>query len=115
MARDARGNQVWRNDPVYVRRREALKRKAKAEGLPCALCKGKLGPIRFDVDQHHPLVFNADHVVPVAVAIAQGLSPKQAVRGELLVSHGTCNKRRQAKTLDELRVPAADPVVTVEW
>lgn len=115
MARDARGNQVWRNDPVYVRRREALKRKAKAEGLPCALCKGRLGPIRFDVGQHHPLVFNADHVVPVAVAIAQGLSAKQALRGELIPSHFTCNAKRQAKPLEELRAPAADPIITVEW
>lgn len=115
MARDARGNQVWRNDPVYVRRRDALKRKARAEGLPCALCKGRLGPIRFDVGQHHPLAFNADHVVPVAVAIAQGQSAKHAVRGELIPCHGRCNKSRQAKAIEELRVPAADPVVTVEW
>ena len=48
-------------------RRKAARRYAAA-GAPCALCGGRLGPIRYDQPRNHlfPLSLSIDEVKPVA-------------------------------------------------
>ncbi len=54
---------TWRNDREYVKRREALRRKARTTNAPCWLC-GE--PFDWTVEWKHPLSFTADHVKPIA-------------------------------------------------
>lgn len=52
-----------RNDHSYVKRRDALKRKAQTNNWPCHLC-GQ--PIAWDADYRDKLAFTADHIDAVA-------------------------------------------------
>jgi hypothetical protein len=82
-----------RNDHSYVKRRDALKRKARAGNWPCHLCRGDKGPILYDEDYRHPLSFTADHIDAVAAG--------GRMLGQLAPAHRSCNSKRQAKPLDE--------------
>lgn len=103
----------YRNDREYVKRRDALRRQAQAYGLPCSICLGAEGPILFDVDRNHPLTFEADHVTPVSVAMAMGMSQARAQRGELRPAHRVCNQRRGNKADPDPGRLESD--VEVEW
>lgn len=89
------------NDVAYVKRREALKRKAKRDGDVCWLC-GK--PFDFDLPYLHPMAFSADHVE----AIANG----GKLLGELMPAHRGCNSSRGKKrTVEQI----SQPVTTETW
>lgn len=66
---------------AYRRERERLRRKARAEDMPCAWC-GR--PIDYDAESNAPDSFTADH--PVAVARGGAL-----VGQELEPFHRRCN------------------------
>ena len=74
---------TYRNDTEYVKRREALRRKAKKHNLPCWLCHE---PIDFNAEWKHPLSFTADHVQ----AVANG----GHMLGELKPAHRSCNSKK---------------------
>lgn len=82
-----------RNDHEYTKRRDALKRRAKANNSPCHLCKGSKGPILYDADYRDPLSFTADHVDAVAAG--------GKMLGVLMPAHRTCNSSRGNKTIEE--------------
>ena len=103
----------YRNDREYVKRRDALRRRALSYGLPCAICLGAEGPILFDVDRNHPLTFEADHEIPVSVAMAMGMSQARAQRGKLRPSHRVCNQSRGNKPDPDPNRLASD--IEVEW
>lgn len=95
------------NDRQYVARTKALKRWARANGVPCALC-GK--PFDWSIkDYRHPMSFTADHVH----AMARG----GALLGPLRPAHRRCNSARQAGDRDgvQVRVPVTKPVTSRVW
>lgn len=101
-----------RNDHEYTKRRDALKRKAKASNSPCHLCKGAKGPILYEEDYRHPLSFTADHVD----AVGNG----GRMLGLLMPAHRTCNSSRGKKQLEEFldaqaRKRVAKPRTTRSW
>ena len=48
--------------------RRKYRARFKAMGAPCGICKGRLGPIRYDEpsDAEHPLSFVIDEIKPVS-------------------------------------------------
>lgn len=68
---------------AYRTAAEALRRKAKRQGLTCWLC-GE--PFDWSLPYTHPRAFTADHVAP----LARGGS----ARGPLRPAHRSCNSRR---------------------
>ena len=69
---------------AYKRRREALKRRVRTEGLACHVC-GE--PIDVTLPRTHRMSFTADHITP----LARG---GHLVRNELKPAHLSCNSRR---------------------
>ena len=93
-----------RNDHTYVKRRDALRRRAYKADAPCHLC-GR--PIDWDAHYLDPWAFTADH----EDAVAAGGS----MHGKLLPAHRRCNSSRGKRTIDEYvdRAPqAVTPTVT---
>lgn len=91
-----------RNDHSYVQKRDALKRKAKKENLPCWLCDEL---IDWDADWTSPMAFTADHVDPVAAG--------GSMTGELAVAHRSCNSRKGAKV--DYQVSVTKPETRRQW
>lgn len=91
----------YRNDHSYVKRRDALRRRAKRLGLPCWLCGY---PFDFTLDYRDPMAFTADHIHAVAAG--------GSMTGELRPAHRSCNSRRGVG-----RVPKAvpKPVTARDW
>lgn len=77
-----------RNDASYIRKRDALKRHARANDAPCHLCSR---PIDYEAKYPAPLSFTADHVEAVAAG--------GHMLGELRPAHARCNSRRGKKDL----------------
>lgn len=92
-----------RNDHTYVKRRDALKRRARKLDLPCHLCGN---PFDWSLDWKHPMAFTADHVDPVATG--------GSMTGPLLPAHRSCNSRRQTKPLHEVTKPR-EPKHSRDW
>lgn len=83
----------------------------KAMNAPCAICRGKFGPIRYDQpsDAKHPLSFVIDEIRPVSRWREFGYdSPEAAARdwNNLQPAHYCCNAAKGAKVgfhVDEMR------------
>lgn len=88
-------------DHSYRKRTAVLRRRVKAEALPCWLC-GR--PIDLDLPWTHRLSFTADHVDP--------LGKGGKLLGELRPAHRSCNSARGAKRAAE-NVPR--PTTTRQW
>lgn len=83
----------------------ALRRKHrarfKAQGAPCGICGGRLGPIRYDQpsDAKHPLSFVIDEIRPVSRWREFGYSsPEEAAQdwSNLQPAHYCCNAAKGA-------------------
>ena len=106
---------TWRNDPRYVKQREALKRQYKAKNIPCQAC-GQ--PFNWDLEDRrahpdywkHPLSFTADHIVAVNAGgkMAPGLN---GLRG----LHRGCNSRRGDGTREAAHEPVKQPHTSRQW
>jgi 5-methylcytosine-specific restriction endonuclease McrA len=92
-----------RNDHGYVVKREALKRWARENNEPCALCSR---PFDFDLDWFHPMSFTADHVTPI--------SRGGSLLGPLQPAHRACNSRRGNRDLADVRRVQA-PRTSRQW
>lgn len=71
-------------------------------GAECGICKGRLGPIRYDEpsDAKHPLSFVIDEVRPVSRWRAYGYASAEAAAQDwnnLQAAHWICNARKGAK------------------
>ena len=84
----------------------ALRRKYrarfKAMGAPCGICKGILGPIRYDEpsDAKHPLSFVVDEIRPVSLWRRFGYDSPAAAASDwnnLQAAHYCCNQRKGAR------------------
>lgn len=93
-----------RNDRTYVRRRDALKKRARAADSPCHLCGG---PIDWDADYRDKRAFTADHVMAVGAG--------GSMHGELLPAHRSCNSRRGKKQLDVYVDSRPERIAPTTW
>lgn len=99
---------TYRNDPAYVRKREALKRQCRRNNTPCAYC-GK--PFNWELEGtknywKHPQSFTANHIT----AVANGGS----MTGDLEPMHRACNSRLGKKDRSTLTKPA-QPRTSRQW
>ena len=70
-------------------RRNALRKRVRAMGLPCALC-GR--PIDYSLPAGHPMSYELDEIVPVS----KGGSPYDIENVQ--PAHRICNQRKSNKT-----------------
>lgn len=112
-------NKVWKQTVAVVR--EA----GRGAGLPCAICRGALGPIDYrtreeaDADAratgewwlvgaHRPLGLSVDHIVPHAAGGTDTIDNAQQ-------AHAVCNSRAQDKGRTRARRDAAERPVNGYW
>lgn len=88
------------NDHEYTKRRDALRRRAKREGIPCWLCHEQ---IDWDVPWKHARSFTADHV--------DSLANGGSLYGDLRVAHRGCNSRRGRGT----QVAGSALETSIDW
>ena len=86
--------------------RRKMRARFMAQGAPCAICRGRLGPIRYDQpsDPGHPLSFVIDEVRPVSRWREFGYASPQAAAQDpenLAPAHRVCNALKSAKTQKE--------------
>lgn len=79
--------------------RSAQRRRLRSMGLPCAICKGARGPIRYDQpsDHMHPLSFVIDERVPVSRWREFGYASPEACAldpSNQRPAHWICNAQR---------------------
>ena len=92
------GNPRYKNGNFRRKARE----KFKAQGAPCGICGGRLGPIRYDepADADHPLSFVIDEIRPVSRWRLFGYdSPEAAAQDpdNLQAAHRCCNAKKGAR------------------
>lgn len=82
--------------------RRKMRARFKARGDPCHICRGRLGPIRYDEpsDAAHPLSFVIDEIKPISRWREFGYeSPAAAARDveNLAPAHYCCNAKKSNK------------------
>ena len=87
--------------------RRKYRARLKAQGGPCGICRGRLGPIHYDEpsDPQHPLSFVVDEIRPVSRWREFGYdSPEAAAQDwdNLQAAHYCCNQAKSNKTMIEL-------------
>ena len=102
------------NNPRYQNGNLRRKNRAriKAAGGPCGICRGALGPIRYDQpsDARHPLSFVIDEIHPVSKWREFGYDSPEAAAADfdnLQAAHWICNARKGAKTGSSAKQVAA--------
>lgn len=101
--------------------RRKYRARFKAQGAPCGICGGRLGPIRYDEpsDAKHPLSFVIDEIRPVSRWRQFGYaSPEAAARdwSNLQAAHFCCNQAKSNRVPEDR--PAAKSKINLldgEW
>ena len=97
--------------------RRKYRARFKAQGAPCGICRGRLGPIHYDEpsDAQHPLSFVIDEIRPVSRWREFGYdSAEESARDwtNLQAAHWCCNaakgNRFQADRVVQRRIFASD-------
>lgn len=83
--------------------RRKYRARLKAQGGPCGICGGRLGPIHYDEpsDAQHPLSFVIDEIRPVSKWREFGYESPQAAAQDwnnLQPAHYCCNAAKSNKT-----------------
>ena len=101
-------NPRWKNGNL----RRKYRARFKAMNAPCAICRGRLGPIHYDEpsDGAHPLSFVIDEIIPISKAARFGYESKAAAAQDwnnLQPAHRICNSQKGNKiNFDSSRVQA---------
>lgn len=79
--------------------RRKYRARFRAMDAPCGICKGRLGPIRYDQpsDSQHPLSFVIDEIKPVSRYREFGYDSKEAAAQDwnnLQAAHYCCNQAK---------------------
>lgn len=92
------------SNPRYANGSKRRKNRAriKAMGMPCGICRGRLGPIHYDEpsDCRHPLSFVVDEIKPVSRWKEFGYSSARACAEDfdnLQPAHYICNQMKSNK------------------
>lgn len=88
-------------------RRRAYRKRFAAMGAPCGICRGRLGPIRYDEpsDSAHPLSFAIDEIKPVSRWKQFGYDSARAAAEDwdnLQAAHYYCNALKSNKLVCEM-------------
>lgn len=99
--------------------RVKLRARMKAMDCPCGICKGRLGPIRYDQKScpKNPLSFVIDEIIPVCKWQEYGYSSREAVAldpNNLQAAHYCCNAAKGAK-VGEKKIVSKISVVSADW
>ena len=86
--------------------RRKMRQRFRAEGAPCGICRGALGPIRYDQpsDSAHPLSFVIDEARPVSRWREFGYASARAAAEDpenLQPAHWVCNAAKSDKILSK--------------
>ena len=101
--------------------RRKYRARLKAQGGPCGICRGRLGPIHYDEpsDPAHPLSFVVDEIHPVSRWREFGYgSPEEAAQdwNNLQAAHYCCNQAKSNRTMNELnRAVNKINIIDGEW
>lgn len=95
----------------------------RAMGMPCGICKGRLGEIHYDEpsDSKHPLSFVIDEIHPVSRYREFGYSSPEAAAQDwnnLQAAHYFCNAAKSNKTTEEMekkKIKRQENVPDGEW
>ena len=84
--------------------RRKYRQRFKAMNAPCGICKGRLGPIKYDEpsDSQHPLSFVIDEIKPVSKWRLFGYDSPQAAAQDwtnVQAAHWACNAQKSDKIL----------------
>ena len=100
----ANRNGTSKTNPRYANGNLRRKHRArlKAQGGPCGICRGRLGPIHYDEpsDAAHPLSFVVDEIRPVSKWREFGYSSPAAAAQDwnnLQAAHYICNQQKSNK------------------
>lgn len=79
--------------------RRKTRARMRAAGMPCGICRGRLGPIRYDEpsDAQHPLSFVIDEIRPISRYREFGYDSREDAAkdpGNLQAAHWICNARK---------------------
>lgn len=88
--------------------RRKYRARLKAQGGPCGICGGRLGPIHYDEpsDAAHPLSFVVDDIRPISRFREFGYESREAAAqdwGNLQAAHYCCNAAKSNHTIGEMR------------
>ena len=97
--------------------RRKYRARLKAQGAPCGICGGRLGPIHYDEpsDAVHPLSFVIDEIRPISRFREFGYaSPEAAAQdwGNLQAAHYCCNAAKSNHVEEDKRRPQRRPTVS---
>lgn len=102
--------------------RRKMRARFKAAGDPCGICRGALGPIRYDEpsDAAHPLSFVIDEIKPISKYKIFGYPSREAAAQDLdnlQAAHWICNARKSNKTGRMIKAPQPHPpsIPDGEW
>lgn len=100
-----RGNPRSKNGTL----RRKYRARFRAMAAPCGICRGRLGPIRYDEpsDAAHPFSFVIDEIKPISRWKEFGYeSPAQAAQdwGNVQAAHYVCNQQKGADMRPPSRV-----------
>lgn len=116
MASRSKVNPRYSNGTLRRKYRERF----RARGDGCAICAGKLGPIRYDEPSNaqHPLSFVIDEIKPVSKWRECGYpSPRAAAEdfSNLQAAHYWCNSVKSNHTDFSLQRPKLRPLRDGDW
>ncbi len=104
------------SNPRYANGNLRRKHRArlKAQGGECGICRGRLGPIRYDEpsDAQHPLSFVVDEIKPVSRWKEFGYPSARAAADDwtnLQAAHCICNAAKGNKMTRDAAPPKANP------
>ena len=99
------------SNPRYANGNLRRKHRARfiAMGAECGICRGRLGPIRYDEpsDADHPLSFVIDEIKPVSRWKEFGYSSAKAAAQDwsnLQAAHWCCNQAKSNHVVSDKRV-----------
>ena len=101
--------------------RRKYRARFKAMSAPCGICKGKLGPIRYDEpsDARHPLSFVIDEKKPISRYRQFGYNSKEEAARDwenLQAAHYCCNQAKSNHTESDCKkIPANINLPDGKW
>ena len=112
-----------KTNPRYANGNLRRKHRArlKAQGGPCGICRGRLGPIHYDEpsDAAHPLSFVIDEIHPISKFYLYGYGSREEAAQDwnnLQAAHWVCNAAKSNKTeLDVASIRKKINVIDGDW
>lgn len=97
--------------------RRKTRARMRAAGMPCGICHGRLGPIRYDEpsDAQHPLSFVIDEIRPISRFREFGYDSREDAARDpdnVQAAHWICNARKSNHVLGEMMPRTATAIAS---